>query len=69
MFKYLDHNTEMTNVRKLYYFKIKLVGEACKIIRDVKLDSESYDDAWQVILNRFDNKRSLIRDLFSKLEN
>lgn len=68
MFEHLVHNTDMPNVRKLYYLKLKLVGEAGKIIRDVKLDSESYVGAWQAILNRFDNKRSLIRDLFSKLE-
>jgi hypothetical protein len=68
LFENLVHlRTELSNVQKLFYLKESLVGKAKDFIRDFPLVDDAYPEAWDYLLNRFNNKRIVIRTLFRRL--
>lgn len=68
LFENLIHNNhDLKNVQKLYYLKQALVGPAEDLIRDFELNDQAYPEAWAYLINRYDNKRAIVRLLFRKL--
>lgn len=71
LFANMVHNDlAMPPVKKLWYLKDALsLGEAAVLVRDISLSEEAYTEAWNRLLERYDNKRAIIsahlNDLFS----
>lgn len=60
-FKALIHdNKTLTDVQKLYYLRSSLTGEALASIKDLSTTSVNYQVAFEIIKNRFSNKRKII---------
>ena len=73
LFDSLIHNvpdSQLSKVRKLYYLKEAVKdGEAHKLVKDLPLTDQAYDEAYKSIEKRYNNKRATINaflhDLFS----
>ena len=59
-----DHS--IANVYKLHYLKSSLKGEASNLLVDRSAASESFTEAWQCLLDYYNNNRLLITNLLSK---
>lgn len=70
LFENLVHNNEeLTNIQKLFYLKDSLVGDAKLHVRDFDLEERSYPEAWSYVVARYDNPRSVLRNMFRKFVN
>lgn len=69
MFQNMIHDEpRLTNVRKLVYLQKALVGIAEEFIRDVDInDASTYPTVWKDFLQRYENKRVIIRTHFTDL--
>ena len=57
----LVHNVaKIPLVLKLQYLIGALSGEAAIKIKNIKITAKNYDDVWQSLLKKYDNKRLLI---------
>ncbi|KAI4473083.1 hypothetical protein M0804_015495 [Polistes exclamans] len=60
-------NPDLSQVEKLHYLRASLVGEAARIIANLKLTADSFTIAWNRLSERYDNKRLLILAHLDKL--
>lgn len=59
-FKSMIHNqTSIGNIQKFHYLKASLRGEAAQLISAIELSENNYSLAWDLLCNRFENKRLL----------
>ncbi|XP_074026866.1 uncharacterized protein [Leptinotarsa decemlineata] len=56
----IDKNETLSNVEKLYYLKGCLKGPASQVIQSVEVSNENYNNAWDLLKQRFENKRIII---------
>lgn len=56
----IESNQELSKVQKFYYLKSALKGEAADIILNLTITETNYDIAWQLITDRYENKRIII---------
>ncbi|KAJ8957213.1 hypothetical protein NQ318_007775 [Aromia moschata] len=56
-----DNNT-ISNIQKFYYLRSSLEGDACKIIQSLKASETNYTIGWQLLKDRFENKRLIIHN-------
>lgn len=62
-FASLVHNCEtISPIQKFHYLKSSLKGSAKSVIDSLEFSESNYDIAWELLLNRFDNKKLLIRN-------
>lgn len=52
----IHNNEDLNPVKRFYYLKSCLVGEAATLISTLECPNENYDKAWSVIVSRYDNK-------------
>ncbi|CAK1578646.1 unnamed protein product [Parnassius mnemosyne] len=63
----LIHNNEnIDDISKFHYLKSYLEGNVSSAINSVTVSSKNYATAWQLLCERYDNKRLLINELFSR---
>jgi len=61
-FQSLVHsNKAMTTIAKFHYLKSSVIGDAALILDRFEISPDSYNDAWEMLLKEYDNKRALIR--------
>lgn len=61
LFESLVHNNvSLDNIHKFHYLRSSLEGGAAQVIRSIEFTSNNYSIAWQLIRERYDNKRLLI---------
>lgn len=61
-FQSLIHESEfITQIEKFHYLKSSLSGEALSLIHTIDVTGENYDVAWQLLKERFTNKKLLIK--------
>ena len=53
----VDNNPRISNVEKFYYLKACLKGRAAEAISSIQVTNENYDDAWDILSQRFENKK------------
>lgn len=59
----LIHNaTDITPIQKYHYLRSSLKGSALQVIKSLEFCSDSYEVAWELLTNRFDNNRLLINN-------
>ena len=60
-FKSMCHdNAEISTIHKFYYLKACLKDEAAEIIASLKTTNENYTVAWELLKNRYDNRRFIV---------
>lgn len=62
-------NKSIDNIHKFHYLRASLSGSAALIIESLEMSSNNYDIAWNLICDRYNNKRQLtanhVQNLFS----
>lgn len=53
-------NDSLTNIQKFQYLRSSLRGEALQLLRALETSAENYEIAWNLLHNRFENKRLII---------
>ncbi len=60
----IDKNPALTPVRKLFYLKQAMIGEAKHLLKDFRLEDTMYPIALQYVRDRYYNKRAIISGHF-----
>lgn len=56
----VHNNAKLSRVQKLHYLKTSLSGEASQLIQHLQLCNENYDSAWELLVQRYENKKVLV---------
>nr|CAI5857751.1 unnamed protein product [Callosobruchus analis] len=56
----IHNNNRLSNVEKLHYLRSCLRGEAAKVVCSLKTTDANYSVAWQLIKERFEDKRTIV---------
>ncbi|XP_052738902.1 uncharacterized protein LOC128198008 isoform X2 [Bicyclus anynana] len=62
-------NNKIKDVHKFYYLNSYLEGEAARVISNLEVVDKNYVKAWQLLCERYDNKRQLINNHLKALFN
>ncbi|XP_045450124.1 uncharacterized protein LOC123658876 [Melitaea cinxia] len=66
----LIHNdNNLSNIEKHHYLKSSLTGEAEQLLQNFSLSDANYQDAWQKLVDRFDNQRVIVNNILNRLLN
>ena len=57
----VDSNNQLSNSEKLNYLKACVKGEAAKLISSVTITDYNYEIAWELLHERYENKRSIVQ--------
>lgn len=69
-FMNLIHNNErIPSIQKFHYLISYLVGDAARVISNIQVSSANYSSAWQLLYDRYNNKRLLINHHLKSLFN
>lgn len=63
----IHNRTDLSDIRKFQYLKSCMRGAAEPLLRSFTLTTENYMGAWQMLLDRFDNKKALIYEHLRQL--
>lgn len=70
MYKSLIHDEPaLAPVHKLHYLKSSLHGEAAHLLRHFQLTALNYEPAWDMLIQRYENKRVLVNNQLKRLFN
>jgi hypothetical protein len=56
----IHNNTSVAEITKFQCLRSFLVGDAAQVIKSLELSAENYGAAWQLLCERYDNRRLLI---------
>ncbi|XP_055714211.1 uncharacterized protein LOC129808457 [Phlebotomus papatasi] len=62
----VDKDTSLYKCEKMHYLKKSLVGDAKEVIETLKGCDENYDQAWEKVQERYDNKSAIVNALVKK---
>lgn len=62
----VDKDTSLSKCEKMHYLKKSLVGDAKEVIETLKVCDENYDQAWEKVQERYDNKSAIVNALVKK---
>lgn len=65
----IHNNSNLYPVQKLHYLKASLEGSALQCIQSVNFTGENYELAWDILCERFDNKKLMIHNLIKSIFN
>lgn len=63
----IHSNKSLGGAQKLMYLKTYLVGDAAKLIHHMQISDDNYFYCWNILTNRFDNKRLQVTVLLDRL--
>lgn len=63
----ITSNATIPAVQKLHYLKSALTGEAAKVITALEITNDNYEVAWNILKQRFENKKLLTHHLIRTL--
>lgn len=63
----IHENENLPTVRKMYYLKEAVIGEAAVLLRDFGVSESAYNQAWARLTEWYENKRAIIRTYFRDL--
>jgi len=61
LFKSMVHVQPISNAQKLHYLKTSLTGEAATLIHSIEVTDANYNQSWELLKLRYENKRQLIQ--------
>ncbi|GFX86873.1 uncharacterized protein TNCV_2124201 [Trichonephila clavipes] len=56
-FSSIDSNESLTDIQKLQYLQNAVTSDASRLIKGFAITHENYKQAWETLLNRYDNQR------------
>lgn len=62
-------NTGLTGAQKLQYLKASVKGEAALLLQSVSITNDNYEQAWDLLNNRFQNRREIVTSTLKRLVN
>lgn len=62
-------NKTLSNVEKFYYLQASLKGEPANIIASLPISDSNYTTAWDLLIQRYDNKRVIINSHLREIIN
>lgn len=65
----IHSNSKLTDVQKLHYLKSSLSGQAAQKIQSLKMTEVNFKVAWELLCERYDNKRLLVNNHINGLLN
>ncbi|CAH2099366.1 unnamed protein product [Euphydryas editha] len=65
----IHNNKSMPNINKFHYLRAALKDSAAVIIRSLEFSSDNYEVAWDLLCDRFSNKRLLVNNHIQALFN
>ncbi|XP_053618244.1 uncharacterized protein LOC128679812 [Plodia interpunctella] len=65
----IHQNTALTKVQKLHYLKTSIAGEAEALLKHITVTENNYEQAWEILKQRYGNKRLIINSLLKRLFN
>ncbi|XP_071579669.1 uncharacterized protein [Temnothorax nylanderi] len=63
----VGRNPDISNVEKMHYLRTSLTGEAAQLISNLPVAEDSFASAWDLLVERFENKRLLISSQVDRL--
>ncbi|XP_011685499.1 PREDICTED: uncharacterized protein LOC105448555 [Wasmannia auropunctata] len=63
----IDANTSLPPIQKLHYLKLSLTNEAAQIIQSLELSNANYEIAWNLLKQRYENKRLIVQHHMQEL--
>ncbi|XP_045540744.1 uncharacterized protein LOC123722565 isoform X1 [Papilio machaon] len=65
----IHKNDGISKVQKLQYLKLSVSGEAENLLKHIQVTEDNYDQAWEVLRQRYNNKRLIVTSILRKLFN
>lgn len=65
----IHNNQKISPVQKFHYLTSYLEGDAARVISNIELSSANYNDAWNLLCERYNNNRLLITHHLKSLYN
>ena len=65
----IHNNDEIDEINKFHYLRASLEGSAAVVVQSIEFSASNYDVAWNLICDRFNNKRLLVQNHLSALCN
>ncbi|XP_059053595.1 uncharacterized protein LOC131847882 [Achroia grisella] len=65
----IHNNERIAPIHKFYYLTSYLEGDAARVISNLEVSSNNYETAWNLLCERYDNKRQLIKHHLDSLLN
>ena len=56
----INDNRSLSNFHKFQYLKASITGDAANIIKSLELSEQNYQVAWNLMRQRYDNKRAIV---------
>lgn len=67
--KLINANPDLSEIQKFHYLRSSLKGDAAEIIKAFEVTTENYNEAWELLIERYDNRRRIVeghvRSLFN----
>ncbi|KYM98425.1 hypothetical protein ALC62_10865 [Cyphomyrmex costatus] len=57
----IHRDRSITEIQKFHYLKAALKGKAAELIQSLEMSADNYEQAWQMLIKRYDNKRLIIQ--------
>lgn len=65
----INDNEQIDDINKFHYLRASLEGSAAVVIQSIEFSASNYPIAWNLLCDRFDNKRLLVQNHVSALFN
>lgn len=52
----INRNDSLSNIKRFYYLKCALKGEASRVLKSLEMSEDNYAAAWEQLHNRYENK-------------
>lgn len=62
-------NTGLTGAQKLQYLKASVKGDAALLLQSVSITNDNYEQAWELLNNRYQNRREIVTSTLKRLVN
>lgn len=62
-------NTGLTGAQKLQYLKASVKGDAAILLQSVSITNDNYEQAWELLNNRYQNRREIVTATLKRLVN
>lgn len=62
-------NNSLMNIQKMHYLKTNVTGDAAKIIAQLEITDDNFETAWDMLCQRYENKRAIVNAHFETFFN
>lgn len=63
----VHHNITLSKVQKLHYLKASVADEAASLLKHISVTESNYEQAWDILKQRYGNKKLIVNSLLRRL--